>query len=199
MEHELAELREQVENCRKCRLWTTRNRPVFGEGSEETEILLVGLGPGYHENLEGRPFVGRAGKLQDKLLELAGKRKKDVYITNIIKCFLPDNKATREEIKACTCYLDRQIAIIKPGVIILLGNVATKYIFDKCGLRLAPMYNLHGKTFSVPTLFSQAKIIPMYHPAAALRNPGLRDVLKNDWKKLYTRRRLKCSRTLNKE
>ena len=177
-------LRRRVENCRKCRLWKTRSRPVFGEGPEDAKVVLVGLGPGYHENVEGRPFVGAAGKLLDELLALSGLKRGDIYITNVIKCYLPNNKATEEEIKMCTPYLDKQVEIIKPKIIIPLGNVATRYVFDKFGLQTASMRNLHGKIFSVSTLFLQAKIIPMYHPAAALRNPGLKEVVKNDWKKL---------------
>jgi uracil-DNA glycosylase family 4 len=184
MRDKLYELRRQVEYCTKCKLWKTRNRPVFGEGSEYAEIMLIGLGPGYHENLEGRPFVGAAGKLLDGLLKLSGLERGDVYITNIMKCYLPENKAKEEEIKACTPYLDDQVEIIKPKVIILLGNVATKYIFNKFRLQLAPMRTLHGKFFSVSTLFLQAKVIPMYHPAAALRNPGLKDIVENDWENL---------------
>lgn len=184
MRDELSGLRRQVESCRRCKLWERRNKPVFGEGPEDAEIVLVGLGPGYHENLEGRPFVGAAGKLLNELLALAGLKREDVYITNVVKCYLPDNKATDEEIRACTPYLNKQIEIIKPKTIVLLGNVATNYIFNRFGLQLASMRNLHGKTFSVSTLFLQTKIIPMYHPAAALRNPGLKDVVRNDWKNL---------------
>ncbi len=101
-----------------------------------------------------------------------------------MKCYLPINKATDDEIKTCTSYLDKQIEIIKPKKLLLLGNVATKYILTKFRLQLAPIGQLHGKTFSISTLFFQTQIIPMYHPAAALRNPGLKDMIKNDWKKL---------------
>jgi uracil-DNA glycosylase family 4 len=184
MKDELPELRKEVEGCRRCELWRERKIPVFGEGPEDAEILLVGLGPGYHENMEGRPFVGAAGRLLDKLLELAGLRRGDIYITNVIKCYLPDNKATEEEIRACAPYLDRQIETIKPKIIIPLGNVATKHVFNRFGLKLASMYDLHGRIFSATSLFLQAKIIPMYHPAAALRNPGLNKVVKSDWKDL---------------
>ena len=180
----MAELRQQVENCRRCGLWMTRDRPVFGEGPEDAEVLLIGLGPGYHENLEGRPFVGRAGKLLDKMLELAGWRREDVYITNVMKSYLPENEATDEQIKACTPYLDRQIDIIKPRIIVLLGNVAAQYIFQKFKLQLASMQMMHGRVFPISTLIMQAKIIPMYHPAAALRNPALGNTIEDDWKNL---------------
>lgn len=180
----LEKLFKQVENCVKCELWKTRNKVVFGEGPEDAKVVLVGLGPGYHENSEGRPFVGPAGKLLNELLELAGWKRKDVYITNIMKSYLPENKATDEQIDTCTPYLDKQIDILKPKIIILLGNVATKYIFKKFGLPIEPMYHLHGKIFSVSNLLMQANIVPMYHPAAALRNPSLRNTIENDWKQI---------------
>jgi len=184
MEDNLSALNRQVEACRKCELWKTRSKPVFGEGHDTAKIMLVGLGPGYYENLEGRPFVGAAGRFLDELLALAGLERERVYLTNLIKCYLPNNQPTEEEITACTPYLDEQVEIINPKVIIPLGNVANRYVFNKFRLRLASMGNLHGKIFSASTLFSQVKIIPMYHPAAALRNPGLKDVVENDWRHL---------------
>lgn len=177
-------MRRQVESCRKCKLWQTRFRSVFGEGPEDAKVMFVGLGPGYHENLEGRPFVGAAGKLLDELLELSGLKREDVYITNVIKCYLPTNRATNEEIKTCTQYLDKQIESINPPIIIPLGNVAAGYLLDKFGLQMAPMREMHMKAFSVSTLFLTTKIIPMYHPAAALRNPSLKDMIHNDWRRL---------------
>jgi len=184
VKNDLSELYRQVEQCRKCKLWTTRNKPVFGEGPETATIMLIGLGPGYHENLEGKPFVGAAGKLLNEFLVLAGLERSYVYITNVIKCYLPNNKPSEEEIKACTPYLDEQVEIIKPKTIILLGNIAKRYILNKFRLQLSSMGNVHGKIFSVSNLFLQVKIIPLYHPAAPLRNPGLKDIVKNDWKKL---------------
>lgn len=178
------ELRNQVEICTRCTLHKTRLKPVFGEGPNDSKVLFVGLGPGYHENLEGRPFVGAAGKLLNNLLETSGLKREDVYITNIIKCYLPNNKASDEEIGTCTSYLDKQINLIQPKFIIPLGNVAASYFLSKFGQKISPMRDMHTKIFSVSTLFFQIKLIPMYHPAAALRNPGLRSVVKEDWRKL---------------
>ena len=184
MSEELSELRNQVEICRRCALHKTRLKSVFGEGPNDSKVLFVGLGPGYHENLEGRPFVGAAGKLLNNLLETSGLKREDVYITNIIKCYLPNNKASDEEIATCTSYLDKQINLIQPKFLIPLGNVAASYLLRKFGQQIAPMRYMHTKIFSVSTLFFQTKLIPMYHPAAALRNPGLRSVVKEDWQKL---------------
>lgn len=180
----LEELKKEVEQCKKCPLWKTRKKPVFGEGPSNAKMMLIGLGPGYHENLEGRPFVGAAGKLLDRLLESAGVERSMVYITNIVKCYLPENRVTREEVRACTPYLDRQIEIIQPKVIVTLGNVAMEYIFGKFGIKLEPISRIHGEVFKTSTLILQVTVIPMYHPAAALRNPGLRSVVEEDWMKI---------------
>jgi uracil-DNA glycosylase family 4 len=184
MTNKLTKLERQVETCQKCPLWKKREHPVFGEGPKTATTMLIGLGPGYHENREGRPFVGAAGKFLNELLALAGLKREEVYITNVMKCYLPTNKATDDEIKTCTPYLDKQIEIIKPKRLLLLGNVATKYLLTKFRLPLASMGQLHGTPFSISTLLFRTQIIPMYHPAAALRNPGLKDSLKNDWKQL---------------
>jgi len=181
---DLLKLKEQVENCKKCDLWKGRNKAVFGEGDENAEVMLIGLGPGYNEDQQGRPFVGAAGKLLDKLLALAGLKREEVYIANVIKSYLPDNKPKKEQIAACTPYLDKQVEIIKPKTIVLLGNVAVKYVFEKFKLPKAPMRDIHVKPFSVASLFLKAKVIPMYHPAAALRNPGLRSTIEEDWEKI---------------
>jgi DNA polymerase len=184
MKNELLKLKEQVENCKKCELWKGRTKPVFGEGPDDAKIMLIGLGPGYNEDKQGRPFVGAAGKLLNNLLGYAGLKREEVYIANIIKSYLPDNKATKEQIAACTPYLDKQVEIIKPKIIILLGNVSVKYIFEKYKLPKAPMRDIHVKPFSLASLFLKAKVIPMYHPAAALRNPGLRSTIEEDWTKI---------------
>ena len=181
---DLEALRREVITCRKCDLWRKRDKPVFGEGPSNARIMLGGLGPGYHENIQGRPFVGPAGKLLEKLLAIVGLKREEVYITNVIKCYLPDNKPKESEIKVCGPYLEKQIDLIKPRMIITLGNVATQYLFDKFGLKLEPMNRLHGKVFMISNLRYQLKLIPMYHPAAALRNPPLLEVVRNDWKKI---------------
>jgi uracil-DNA glycosylase family 4 len=184
MNLELSALRRQVETCTRCPLHKTRHKPVFGEGPLDSTVFFVGLGPGYHENLEGRPFVGAAGQLLNDLLMLSGLERDQVYITNIIKCYLPTNKATDEEVATCTPYLDKQLALIQPHFIIPLGNVAASYLLQKFGQPMAPMRDLHTKPFSISTLFCQLTIIPMYHPAAALRNPSLKRVVWEDWQKL---------------
>jgi uracil-DNA glycosylase family 4 len=178
----LQEIEKEIRTCSKCPLHKTRKLPVPGEGNIDTGIILIGLGPGYHENLQGKPFVGAAGKFLDELLELAGSSRKEVFITNVIKCYLPDNKPTEEEIEACKSYLDRQIEIIKPKIILTLGNVSTSYVLKEFGLKPESMWKIHGKAFQINNLLLQTKIIPMYHPASALYNPNMREILRVDWK-----------------
>jgi len=168
-------------------LWRTRKNPVFGEGPPDAEIMLIGLGPGRQEDLQGRPFVGAAGKLLDQLLRVAGLVRGEVYITNVMKCFLPENRASEDQIRACTPYLDRQIEVIRPKLIITLGNVAAAYILGKFGLKIDSMERIHGRIFEVSTLTFTARVIPMYHPASALRNPQLRETLMEDWRELRLR------------
>ena len=179
----LKEIEKEISNCRKCPLYKTRKFPVAGEGNSDAKILLIGLGPGYNENLQGKPFVGAAGKFLDELLELAGLKREKVFITNVMKCYLPNNVATEEEIKICASYLERQIEIIKPKVIMNLGNVATSFIFNKFGLKVQNIGKIHGNRLLVRNLLLEAEIIPMYHPATALYNAGMKEILKEDWKK----------------
>jgi DNA polymerase len=178
----MKELEEEIRNCRKCSLYKTRRNPVPGEGNINARIMLIGLGPGKEEDRQGRPFVGAAGKFLDDLLTLAGLKREEVFIGNIMKCFLPQNTATKEQIKTCTPYLDKQIDVIKPEVIITLGNVATSYILQKFGFKSQSISKVRGKVFRVSNLFVQLKIIPMYHPATALYNPRMKDILREDWK-----------------
>lgn len=177
----LKEIDGKIKTCSKCPLCKTRKFPVPGDGNVDAKIILIGLGPGYHENLQGKPFVGAAGKFLNELLELVGLKREEVYITNIIKCYLPDNKATEEEIKACTPYLDKQMEIIKPKVILTLGSVASSYILQKFGFNPQTIGKIHGKIFQTRNLLFRAKIIPMYHPASALYNAGMKETLRVDW------------------
>jgi DNA polymerase len=182
----MKEIEKEIRNCKKCSLHKTRKNPVPGEGNINARIMLIGLGPGKEEDKQGRPFVGAAGKFLDELLALAGLKREKVFIGNIMKCFLPQNTATKDQIKACTPYLDRQIDIIKPKIIITLGNVATSYILRKFGFKSQSISKVCGKVFKVGNLFIQLKIIPMYHPATALYNPKMKNILREDWKNIKT-------------
>ncbi len=184
-EEEFTKMGEEVESCRKCGLWKTRKNPVPGEGSLNPKVMFIGEAPGFNEDLQGKPFVGRTGEVLDELLDLTGLKREEVFITNILKCRPPGNRDPQpSEIRACTPYLDKQIALIKPGIIVTLGNFATSYILGKFGLKPESIGKTHGKVFRISNLILSTKIIPIYHPAVVLRNPDLRGSLVEDFKAL---------------
>jgi DNA polymerase len=183
VEKELEKLSLQIKSCDKCPLHKNRKNAVPGEGNWRSRIMLIGEAPGFNEDEQGRPFVGRAGKLLEEFLSSIGKRREDVFITNVVKCRPPNNRQPEEEeIKICTSlYLDKQIELIKPKLIVCLGNVSANYIFKKFGLKFESMNKQHGKIFPISNLFIQTKIIATYHPAAILRNQNLMPIAKDDW------------------
>lgn len=179
-------LAQQVSKCRKCGLGHARLNAVFGVGSPKARVVFVGEGPGFQEDHQGEPFVGRSGQLLDKILEtVLGLKRSDVYIANIVKCHpmknpeTPeahgnDRPPTPEEISACRPYLDEQLRAIRPACIVTLGSVATKVLLgtDK------GISTVRGRSYDYPVeLFGPGhpiKVIPTYHPAALLRNPNLK-------------------------
>ncbi len=180
----IAGLRQAVANCRRCDLWKTRNSPVLGEGSLHAKILFVGEAPGFNEDRQGRPFVGKAGTIFDQLLNSINLKRQDIYITNVLKCRPPQNRNPfPSEIKACSLYLHSQIETIKPEKICCLGNFAASFIMKKFGLqdKLAGISLIHGKAFAVSTLAGQIEIIPLYHPAVATYDAGMLEPLKKDF------------------
>ncbi len=183
----MKKLEEGIKKCRHCELWKTRTKPVAGEGSLSAKLMLVGEAPGYYEDLKGRPFVGKAGKMLDELLDSAGLERNEVYIANVLKCRPPGNRnPTVVEINACAPYLDAQLEIIEPAVIATLGNFSLGYIFDKFGLRpeKEKISRIHGKVFKVSTVAGIKKIVPLYHPAVATYNLDMKGVLIDDFKAL---------------
>ncbi len=172
---ELERLHKQIKECRKCGLWKTRRHAVPGEGNPHAEIMFIGQAPGRTEDATGRPFVGRAGKLLTELLEKNGIRRKDVFITSVIKCFPPRNRTPKAgEISACNPFIRKQIELIKPKTIVLLGNIAIKTILGDAG----SLDKIHGKKISREGM----TYIPTYHPAAAMRFPEIRKKLGMDFK-----------------
>ena len=173
-----------IKNCKHCDLWKTRRNPVLGEGSLDAKILFVGEAPGFNEDRQGKPFVGKAGAILDQLLDSVGLKRQDIYITNILKCRPPQNRDPfPHEIKSCSHYLNNQIETIKPEKICCLGNFAASFIMKKFGLqnKLAGISLIRGKTFAVSTLAGQIEIIPLYHPAVATYNAGMVEPLKKDF------------------
>lgn len=185
VEKDFEKLFSLVKNCKNCDLCKTRKNPVFGEGSINAKIMLVGEAPGRNEDIQGRPFVGRAGKILDELLESIDLKRKDVYIANILKCRPPDNRnPMKNEITSCTKYLDKQIEKIKPELIVPLGSFATSYIFEKFNIKSEKIGRIHGKIFTLNTIFGKQIVIPIYHPAVATYNPNAKEDLLKDFQKI---------------
>ena len=165
MFEELEKVRKECENCQKCALGKTRTKSVFSAGVPNNKIVLIGEAPGYNEDQTGEPFVGRAGQLLDKILASVGfSRKENIYICNTIKCRPPDNRdPLPEEKKACRNYLDKQLEILNPKIILLCGKVAlTSFMDTKEGIT-----KLRGRWFDGP---NGAKMMPIFHPSYLLRN-----------------------------
>ncbi len=175
---ELEILKQEVLTCNKCKLATTRTKVVFGEGNPDGGILLIGEGPGAEEDKTGRPFVGRSGQLLDKILEAAGfNREKHVYIANIVKCRPPNNRTPeKDEREACLPYLHKQIEIINPKIIVLLGATALKLIDPKQKLG-----NVKGQWM----IWKGKVVMTTYHPSALLRTPSLKKEAWEHFKKVF--------------
>lgn len=172
----LKEISNQVEVCELCKLHFSRKRSVPGEGPHNAEILFIGEGPGFYENEQGRPFVGQAGKFLDELLAAAGFKRESVFITNVVKCRPPENRDPElDELTACSVYLDKQIETINPHVIVTLGRISMAKF-----LPAARISSVHGHTFWVRNRL----VVPMYHPAAALHQPSLKNTLVTDFSAL---------------
>jgi len=174
---DLKEMEEEVKRCRRCQLREGCKQVVFGEGNPQSLIMLVGEGPGGDEDRLGRPFVGRAGQLLDRILEAAGFKREEVYIANVVKCRPPNNRTpTHEEVKACYPHLQRQIKIISPRIIICLGALSTKVLVDPS----AQITRIRGGWLEKEGL----KIIPTFHPAALLRDPKKKKLVWQDFQEV---------------
>ena len=166
---QLVELREEAAGCTRCPLAAGRTHVVFGEGDPRAGLMLVGEGPGREEDRLGRPFVGRSGQLLDRLLlEETGLTRRDVYIANVVKCRPPNNRdPLPDEIAACRPYLDRQVALVQPAVVLTLGNFASRTLLGTG----EGITRLRGRTHVWPA-GSGPVVVPTFHPAAALRGGG---------------------------
>jgi uracil-DNA glycosylase family 4 len=167
---------EEIKNCHKCEISRYRTHAVPGEGPENAEIMFIGEAPGWHEDQQGRPFVGPAGKFLDELLGLIGLRREQVYITNVIKTRPPENRdPLPQEIINCRPYLDRQVCMIKPKMIVTLGRYSMALFFPGKSI---------GKIHGTAEKRDGTIYFAMYHPAAALHQQSLRDVIKADMMKI---------------
>src|SRR5438552_17931478 len=177
----LAALAAEASACTSCRLAQTRTQVVFGVGNPEAELMFVGEAPGFHEDKQGFPFVGQAGKLLDKLLAGIGLTRADVYVANVLKCRPPGNRDPQpDEIEQCEGYLFRQIEAIEPKLVATLGNFATKLLSGKpLGIT-----RVHGQEQEVTLGGRHVLLYPLYHPAAALYTPAMLNVLEEDFRRI---------------
>jgi uracil-DNA glycosylase family 4 len=173
----LERIREDIGECTRCKLHKSRSRIVFGDGNPRAKLVFVGEGPGQEEDRQGLPFVGRAGKLLTQMIEAMGLERKDVYICNVVKCRPPSNRTPEnDETSTCQPFLERQLAVIRPKVIVCLGNVASQALLGGG----EPMARVRGKWFN----WRGAKLLPTYHPAYLLRNPNAKGIVWEDLQKV---------------
>ena len=173
---ELTDLYEQIAVCQRCDLANGRKQAVPGEGPENAKIMFIGEAPGFHEDRLGRPFVGASGRFLEELLASINLRREDVYICNVVKSRPPSNRdPLPAEIEACRPWLDRQIELIKPSVIITLGRYSMARYFPN-----AKISQIHGR----PKRVGGTLVIPMYHPAAALHQPRYREDIERDFARI---------------
>ena len=172
----LLDIRQNVERCMDCGLHHSRVKSVPGEGPANASIMFIGEGPGFHENQQGKPFVGQAGKFLDELLAMAELKREEVFITNVVKCRPPGNRdPLPDELEACSKYLDRQIELIDPKIIVTLGRFSMAKFFGAVKIS-----QIHGKSKKI----GERLVVAMYHPAAALHQPALKNTLLEDFSKL---------------
>lgn len=172
----LEDVAAQVRSCTRCELYRSRTQGVPGSGNPNAEIMFIGEAPGWHEDRQGLPFVGAAGQFLNEMLETIGLKRSDVFITNVVKSRPPGNRdPLPDEIAACSVYLDEQLEIIKPKVVVTLGRFSMARWFP--GERIS---RIHGQ----PRQFGSYMVVPMYHPAAALHQASLRATVEADMMKL---------------
>jgi len=173
---ELEVLAAEIAKCTQCLLHQGRTKAVPGEGAENADIMFIGEAPGFHEDQQGRPFVGAAGKFLDELLDSINLKREQVFIANVIKCRPPGNRdPLPEEMEACKPFLDRQIELLRPKLIVTLGRFSMARAFPK-----ARISHIHGQ----PRKIGGVVYYPMYHPAAALHQPSLRRTVEEDMRRI---------------
>jgi len=177
----LADYRDETLGCTRCALAASRTQVVFGSGDPDADLMFVGEAPGFHEDANGVPFVGQAGKLLERLLNGIGLSRTDVYIANVLKCRPPGNRDPQpEEIEACESHLFRQVELIRPALVATLGNFATKLLSGKP----AGITRVHGVEQEVTLGGNRVLLYPLFHPAAALYTPSMQKVLEADFARI---------------
>ena len=179
------ELVDEVGQCQRCRLWERAKKAVAGEGSLDASLMLIGEAPGYWEDVKGRPFVGAAGRLLDELLSSIDLNRRDVYISNIIKHRPPNNRDPRkDEVEACSPYLDRQIRTIRPSILLTLGRHSAKYVLSTVDVEMKGITEVRGRIYVGKLFGFMVRVMPTFHPAAALYNPEYRSALEEDFQRV---------------
>ncbi|MGM0509805.1 MAG: uracil-DNA glycosylase [Thermoplasmatota archaeon] len=183
---DIQELNEDIEVCERCILHETRKHALPGEGDTDARVMLIAQAPGEKEDKEGRMFVGPSGKILDDLLENAGVGRDEIYITNLIKCMLPDyRKPKQDEIEACSYYLDEEIRLVGPAVMVPLGYYATRYLFEKYGLTFNEDFaELTGNLYLTDD--GEEKVYPVAHPAALIYDDSFEEKVRENYRKLKT-------------
>jgi DNA polymerase len=172
-----------IGECRKCPLWENTHHAVPGDGNPRADLMLIGEAPGKQEDLTGKPFVGRAGKLLEGLLSGIGLSRDDVFIANIVKHRPPGNRDPRdEEVQACTPYLEEQIRLIGPKAIVMLGRHSSRYILSFLPVEFDRITEIRGTVYPALLFGRPVRLIPTLHPAAALYNPAYRAALEEDFR-----------------
>jgi uracil-DNA glycosylase family 4 len=177
----LAAFEQAVSACTRCRLSEGRTQVVFGSGNPDADLMFVGEAPGFHEDQQGFPFVGQAGKLLEKLLAGIGLQRSDVYIANVLKCRPPGNRDPQpDEIESCEPHLFKQLELIQPKLVASLGNFATKLLTAKP----TGITRVHGQEQWTAVGGNRVLLYPLYHPAAALYTPAMLKVLEEDFRRI---------------
>jgi len=182
----LEDIEREIRSFKKCKLHLSKTNYVPGEGNPNAEIIFIGEAPGREEDKQGRPFVGNAGKLLTEMIEkVLGLKRNDVFIANILKCRPPNNRdPLPEEIEACSPYLLRQLEAIKPSIIVCLGRYSANFIFNLFGLDFPGISKARGQVKEIDKWGKKVKIVPVYHPAAVLYRPQLKNIFEADFKKI---------------
>lgn len=178
------DMNEEIRTCTRCRLSETRTNALCGEGDPNATFMLIAQAPGEHEDRVGRMFIGPSGRVLDELLILADIDRKGLYMTNLVKCMLPRNRRPRaDEIESCGAYLEREIEIVDPRVIVTVGHYATRYVLGRYGIPLptkSEFRSIYGRLLWT----GERKVLPLQHPAAVLHGPPLWDVMSSNYRKI---------------
>ncbi|MBC2715506.1 MAG: uracil-DNA glycosylase [Desulfobacteraceae bacterium] len=184
---EIERFNRRITACKTCRLSLTRNNVLCGEGRADAQFLLVALSPGTEEDLHNKMFIGPSGRVLDNLFKLTGIVRQSFYMTNLVKCMLPKNRRPKmDEIKSCSYFLDKEIAIIRPRLIVTLGYYASRYILEKFHANPPPARNDFGDLYGNLIFSKNQKILPLPHPASLLYNPSFEYETIKKYEKLHS-------------